>query len=62
MAEIKTDENASRALDKDRTDDVSCVSSSRVWHDLGGSSPIQQPQLNRNDLHLCVSSKLLIED
>ena len=28
MAQIKTDENASRALDRDRMDGVSCVSSS----------------------------------
>ena len=30
MAEIKTGENASGGLDQDRTDDVSCVSSSRT--------------------------------
>ena len=27
MAEIKIDENASEALDQDRTNDISCVSS-----------------------------------
>ena len=44
MTEIKTDENASGALDQDQTNVVSCVSSLRTtWHDLGGLSPIQRP-------------------
>ena len=39
--EVKTNENASGALDKDRTNDVSSVSTSRVmWRNLGGPSPI----------------------
>ena len=42
MAEIKTDMFFG-ALDQDRTDDVSCVSSSRVtWRNLGGRSLIQR--------------------
>ena len=52
MAEIKTDENASRALDQDQMDDISCVSSSRAtWQNLGSSSVIQWPQLNPKNSH-----------
>ena len=41
MVEIKTDGNASKALDQDQKDGVSCVYSSRAtWHDLGNPSPI----------------------
>ena len=44
MAEIKTDKNASRALDQDRTDGVSCVSSLCVtWQNLSGPFVIQWP-------------------
>ena len=63
MAEIKIDENASGPLKQDRTDGVSCVSSSHAtWRNLGGPSLIQRQQLNRNDSHSCLSSELLIED
>ena len=42
MAEIKTDENSSTALDQDQIDDISCnFSSPTMWQDLGGSSLIQ---------------------
>ena len=42
MVEIKTDEDASRALDQDQMDDVSHVSSSRVTRqNLGGPYTIQ---------------------
>ena len=44
MVEIRTDENTSGALDQDRIDDISCVSSSRAaWRNHGGPSPIKQP-------------------
>ena len=44
MVEIRTDENTSGALDQDRTDDISCVSSSRAaWRNHSGPSPIKQP-------------------
>ena len=36
MAKIKTDENASGALDQDQTDGISCVFSSHaMWQDIG---------------------------
>ena len=42
MAEIKTNENTSGALDQDRTDGISCVSSSHAtWQNLGSLSLIQ---------------------
>ena len=63
MVEIETDENASRALDQDRTDDISCNSSPRLtWRNLSGPSQIQWPRINCNDLHPRVLSKPLIED
>ena len=63
MAEIKTKENASEALDQDQTDGDSYVSSScAMWRNLSGPSSIQWPQLNLNNSHLCISSKPLIED
>ena len=63
MTGIKTNKNASEASDQDRADGDSCVFSLRAtWHDLGGPSPIQQPQLNHNDSHLCISSQPLIDD
>ena len=44
MAEIKIDKNTSIALDQDRTDDVSCVSSSSaMWQNLDGPSLIERP-------------------
>ena len=55
MAKIKTDENASRELDQDQTDDVSSVISSRAtWQDLGGPSSIQRLRLNCSNSHYCV--------
>ena len=63
MSEIKNDENSSEALDQDQMNDVSRISlSPATWRKLDGPSPIQQPRLNRNDSHLRVSSKPLIED
>ena len=63
MAEIKTNENTSGALDQDRTDSISCVFSSHAtWQNLGSLSLIQRPRLNHNDSHLYVSSEPLIED
>ena len=63
MAEIKTDENVSGALDQDRTDGISCVSSSRVtWKNFGGPYLIHWPRLNRNNLHLRILSEPLIKD
>ena len=44
MSDVKTDQTRSRALDQDRTDGISCVSSShKIWSNLGGSYSIQQP-------------------
>ena len=63
MTEIKTDENASGALYQDRTDGISCVSSSRAtWRNLDGLSLIQRLRLNRKDSHWHVLSEPLIED
>ena len=62
MAKIKTNESVSRALDQDWTDGISCVSSSHVmWQNLSTPSPIQQPRLNQNDSHSCVSLEPLIK-
>ena len=44
MAEIKINENASRALDQDQMDDVLRVISLCVtWENLGGPSSIEWP-------------------
>ena len=44
MTEIKTNENASGALDQDKMNGVSYVSSSHAtWQNLGGPSLIQRP-------------------
>ena len=63
MAEIKTNENASEALDQDQTDGISSIISSGVtWRNPSGPSPIHRPQLNHNDSYSCVSSESLIKD
>ena len=50
--DIKTDENASGALDQDRTDVVlSVISKAHDVLHLGGPSLIQRPQLKRKNLH-----------
>ena len=43
MAEIKTDEKESRALDQDWTDDISCIFSSHAtWQVMDIMWPISQ--------------------
>ena len=63
MAEIKTDRNASELLIKieRRTCDALLITCA-TWRNLSGLSEIQWLRLNRNDLHLCISSELLIKD
>ena len=63
MAEIKTDETHLEDLIKikRRVFDVLLITHAKR-RNLDGSFVIQQPQLNRNDAHSCVSLEPLIKD
>ena len=63
MAEIKTNETHLKSRIKIKRGSFNALLIMRTtWFYLGGPSEIQQPRLNPNDLHLCVSSEQLIED
>ena len=63
MPEIKTDGNVSERSTKIERHAFDALPITRAtWRNVGNPSEIQWPRLNRNNSHLSISSKPLIED